>query len=354
MVGFSGRAVRLIRVGSPRFAALYCAGFLAGTTQAGGISVGLLPWWLGYWLLFCVAVEWLNRLADLPADRINQPQRTRMALSFGVRALRPLIVSLWLVVAVWSMALALTMNSTSQRVTAVVVLSINIAIGIGYSIGRFAKRRPKFALLLLSATTVMPLITGIVAGNGTLTGSALVVVAAGAVLLGTSSLAIAGAKDLTDIVGDRLIGYRSPWLKIIESGAGRNALALLAVQLIAAGVIAVAGGSVFALLTIAVVPLELTVVLLANRSRSMADFIAVREFMYVVTLGNVALTGIAIVGTAEYLAMVAACVLAWIVLSRFGHWHRHFSWSVLGRIATLARGVPMNVAATSAAQPVGG
>ncbi|WP_405162997.1 UbiA family prenyltransferase [Nocardia sp. NBC_01499] len=350
MADFARRVGQLLRVGSPRFTALYCTGFLAGTTLADGISVRLLAAWLGYWLLFCVAVEWLNRLVDLPADRVNQPQRTRMALSFGVRTLRPLIVAIWLAVAVWSMALVCTLHSPPRQVTAAVVLSINIAIGIGYSIGRFAKRRPKLALLLLSATTVLPMVTGVVAGADIPTGRELVVLVAGALLLGTSSLAIAGAKDLTDIVGDRLIGYQSPWVKIIGSGPGRNAVALLAVQIIAAIVIAVAGNSAFAVVALAVVPLELAVVVLATRGRSMADFVAIREFMYLVTMSNVALTGIAVVGEVDYLAMVAACLLAWTVLSRYAHWHRQFSWTVLQHISTLARRVPTSVLATSTAR----
>ncbi|MFI1918380.1 UbiA family prenyltransferase [Nocardia sp. NPDC020380] len=348
MAVFARRVVRLARVGSPRFSVLYCAGFLAGTAVAGGLTARMLPWWLGYWLLFCVAVEWLNRLADLPADRVNQPERTRMALTFGVRTLRRLAIALWVAVSAWSIALALTV--TQQRVALAAVLTINIAIGIGYSIGRFAKRRPRFALLLLSATTVLPMVTGAIAGDTAVTGRHLVALVAGVVLLGTSSLAIAGAKDLTDIVGDRLIGYRSPWVQVMSSGAGRNAVALLAIQLAAAGVIAVAADSAWAPVVLGVIPLESAVVLFAHRSRTMADFVAVREFMYLVSLGNVVLTAMAIVGTADYVAVVAGCVLAWVALSRFGHWHRHFSWTVLVRISSLARGVPAGLPAASAAR----
>ncbi len=86
-------------------------------------------------------------------------------------------------------------SDAPSKTALAVVLVANITIGIGYSFGRVTKRYPGATIALLTATLVMPWVTGIAAGNGTLSSEQWRVAVAVAVLLATVSVIIAGAKD---------------------------------------------------------------------------------------------------------------------------------------------------------------
>lgn len=307
--------------------------------MSGGISAVSLSLWIAYWGLFNIGVEWLNRLVDLPADRVNQPERTRMALAFGVRGLRYSAVGTWLIVVGISVAIVLTLNP-ADRLIGAVALTVNMALGVGYSAGRFVKRRPKVSLLMLSVPLAMPWISGLIAGADSLDTKGLYCSVAIIALLGTSSLAITGVKDLTDVVGDRLIGYRSAWLQAATSKPARITALLLAIQLSAAICIIVLSHTPASAAALAVIPLEFSIALLALRCSSIDDFAAVREYMYLVLLCIVTLTGLAATASLHYAAVAIVLFAGWGVLSHYVHWHRLFSARLFVRVIDLSRREP--------------
>ena len=322
----ASRASQFVRTGSPRFSALYIAGFLSGSFFVAHEAPPHLLLWIIYWITFCVSVEWLNRLVDLPADRINQPLRTRWALSFGTRGLRRAAFVAWFSVMLLSTAMvALSPSDAPSKTALAVVLVVNITIGIGYSFGRVTKRYPGATIALLTATLVMPWVTGIAAGNRTLSSEQWRVAVAVAVLLATVSVIIAGAKDLTDRRGDTLIGYRSVWLTAVENGAGRTVLITALVQFtVAAITVTQVGLSVFLACSI-IAAGEVSVILGVRRARTLADAIAVREHVYLVTLASVVSIGIAVNQSLQFALVAGACVIAWILMSLLAHWNKHLS-----------------------------
>lgn len=317
-----------LRAGSLRFSVLYIAGFFGGAAFANSdaLGAGAVAGWIAYWMVFCLAVELLNRVFDIRADRINQPHRTRLALLRGGRSLVAVAWTLWF--AVLAISVVLTLTETPSWPIAV-VLTVNLLVGIGYSYKGIAKRHPVAVLILLTATMYLPFLTGTVMAGG---GSPLVT-AAVCVLLASVSMAIAGAKDITDTVGDHAIAYQSAWLHAVRSGLKNKAVLVCGAQFILITAVALIRIPEFAAAYL-VIPLELSIAwavaaVSSNGNSAAAGRLSrtVREFMYLVTLLSVLVICLALTFDVRSVATAATCLVLWFVLSRHVHWHRDLTFS---------------------------
>lgn len=314
------RPLLLARVTSVRFAAYYLMtlGAGLGAHRLGDPVVLLLA--VGYCLAFCVAVESLNRLTDRVEDEINQPLRTAMCLRVGYPAVQAVCVAAWAVVVVLDVAWVLAV----PRAELAVLLVVNLVVGMGYSAGPRLKGRPLAALLVLTGTLSLPLLTGYLTFPDR---GRLAAVLTSAAVLVLFSLTTAGAKDLTDEAGDAARDYRSLWLLVLRRRRGLLA-ALVGLQVVVV-LLALWPGPLpaWSLLALVVVPLEVAVLVCVARARSAREKAAAREAMHTSTLLAV---GSVLIATQPSLPTVALVVGGWgwwAAASRLLHWNRSLSRS---------------------------
>lgn len=328
----------LPRVTSVRFAAYYAISLAVGLGPGRLDDPALLAGVIGYCLVFCVAVESLNRVSDRTEDEVNQPGRTALCHQVGYGTLRRVGAVAWALVVLLDVAWVLAYPG---QVLAALLL-LNLAVGVGYSTGPRLKGHRATALLVLTGTLSLPLLTGY-ATYPDADRRAPVLVAA--VLVTLVSLTTAGAKDVTDEAGDSLRSYRSLWLETLRRR--RGLLAVLVGLQLALPAAAVAAGRVpaAALLAMLVVPLQAAVLAGVARAATPADKAAAREAMHTSTVVAV---GLVLLGTAPSwptAAAVAAGWAWWVLASRFLHWNRLLSADSAARWAALVRG-------TAPAEPV--
>lgn len=323
----STRGITLARVTSVRFAAYYATLMAAGLDpdRTGPAEVLLFA---GYWLVFCVAVESLNRVADRAEDEINQPRRTELCRQVGYRVL------LWVAICAWALVALLDVAWLVARPswTLGVLLAVDFAVGVGYSAGPRLKAHRVAALLALTGTLSLPLLTGFASRPDRDRLTAVLVAVA---LVTLVSLTTAGAKDVTDEAGDRIRDYRSLWVEVIRRRRGLLA-GLVALQC-AIPVVVVATGTLppSALLALVVVPLEVGVLVCVARAATAADKAAAREAMHTATLVVVGLVLLGVLPSRATAGAVAAGWAWWVLASRFLHWNRLLSRESLARCRAL-------------------
>ena len=319
----------LARVTSVRFTAYYAV------SLAVGLGAGLDPWQIlaviGYCLVFCVAVESLNRISDRTEDEVNQPARTALCHRVGYDVLRRVCAAAWAAVVLLDVAWVLAYPGWVLAV----LLAFNLAVGVGYSVGPRLKGHRATALLVLTGTLSLPLLTGYATYPDDDRRAAVLTAA---VLVTLVSLTTAGAKDVTDEAGDSLRDYRSLWLEALRRR--RGLLATLVGLQLAVPVAVVATGTLgpAALLATLVVPVQAAVLVCVARAVTPADRAAAREAMHTSTLVAV---GLILLGTHPSwptAAAVAAGWAWWALASRFLHWNRLLSADSAARWAALLRG----------------
>ena len=316
-----GEIVRtLLAVGSCRFTLLYWMSCAVGL-----FAVGLgTPFWLlftlGFWLVYCLATELLNRVADRVEDEINRVERTALCARVGFDRLRSATIALYGLAVVWAAAWI----ALAPRLALAALLSAALIISYGYSRGARLKRRRWLGTLALMTPVSLPMLTGWATGT-----AASDVVAHGAPLALVAALsfgALVGIKDLTDVAGDRAIGYSSVWATVAAAGrlvplvvASALAFVLLA-GLVLGGVAPAAFTLLFAL-----APISGAVVVAAARVASVFERATAREAMYQYTALFLALAlacqGLASGSLAALLAS-ALGLSAWVLASRHLHWTR--------------------------------
>ncbi|MYU21288.1 UbiA family prenyltransferase [Streptomyces sp. SID8352] len=313
--GIARSVVLLVRSCSVRFTAYYWVGFTAGLLAGGGSA---LPWVLlgaPMWLALCVGTESVNRIADREADVVNQPERTRLCEEFGWARLTGVAIGSWTCFALFGAALLWT----SPSVVLAVLLVADMAIAICYSVGPALKRHRVLSLATLITPVVMPVLTGwAVEGD---TGVLLSPVLPVAAVLAAFTLGLSGIKDITDVEGDRALGYSSLWMLLARLRRGAAVYLLTAAPHLLVVVFVLTGAlppTALALLPLAVV--SVLVVKAAARARVPADRAAAREVMHQFTFYFLAFALAAAAPRPAVAAVAAAAVAYWLVASRFLHW----------------------------------
>jgi len=317
----AGRWARLratVRVTSPRFTAYYALALLAGTGASTPFGAWLVPFALVYCVAWCLAVEATNRLSDRAEDAVNQPARTAACEEAGWGTLRRVAVGGWALV----VQLDMVWCAVTGSVAVAALLGLGLLVGLGYSVGPRWKARPWPALLALCAPTLLPLLTGLLTRSSTDGARGPVLATAGLVVL--AALTTAGAKDVTDVVGDRLTGYSSVWLRLLARGTVLSTALVTQVVAVAAltisGVVPVTGWLALGWVALQKPALRAVVRAVTPDERRIA-----REGVHTTTVLGLALTVAAFQPTAFVVTAAAAAVAWWLLVSRFGHWNRVLS-----------------------------
>ena len=315
----SGRALTLLRVGSCRFTAYYWSMWCVGTAIAGVSGRAYVAWTaaaFGFWFLYCLSVEILNRVADEDEDRINRAERTALCDTIGYRRLAFLSRAGWTAVT----ALAIVGVAVEPSLPLAIFLALNIVIGIGYSAGPHLKRYPRLSQIVLAAPLCLPLCAGAaIGGDWTVYNGGLALVA----VLAAFVVGLAGIKDITDIAGDRAVGFASVWTRL--AGSPRKATRLSAIvlaPLATTGVLVGVGALPGRMLWLAVAaPVTVAVVLAAVRASSGAEREAAREVMYNYQLLFACAAAVLLVGTMPVLLTVLLALAWWVLGSGRLHWN---------------------------------
>jgi 4-hydroxybenzoate polyprenyltransferase len=331
----------LLQCGSCRFTAFYFLPFYAGLLHQGGKSPAWAVFGAGYWFLHSLGTELANRIADRQEDEINRPDRTALCHRVGFPTLAKVTVACWIIVASLDVALLII----SPSILLAVLLFAAGAFGIGYSFGPHLKRHPVAALLILTFPFSGTFLVGWAARqppDGLEIHDFCYSALPFAILLGSLAASIGGAKDLTDKIGDAVVGYKSAWVRAVRSHSRLLVMVAIASPFVYI-VVAVATGllsprmlvmSVFA-------PLSWYFAAAASRATTNAQLDAVREigYTYCGTFMAVAVSLyqpsaqmlIAVIGTASY----------WILASQWLHWTDGFRMEKLRLVASAGRGGPL-------------
>lgn len=315
------RIVKIARISSVRFCAYYYLGFSIGY---GNLSFEPVIACLGiaYCVWFCVAVELLNRYTDRAEDRINQPERTRVCLEIGYGNICRMSIMCWLCVVTLGIILVCFRPAFS---TAIVII-VTLLIGYSYSAGPEFNRHPVISLIVLTTALSFPPIAGrILAPIEGRQDWRLVILSA--VLLTLASLSLAGIKDITDVAGDRLRGYRSLWLAIIASGkSGYLILTIVAIQVVLiVGVVAVKGMTIAGLICLAIPIIEITLVKSATQNLTQSEREMLRETMHTSTFIIAVICFSCLFPSKHTLIVSLVAASWWVVASKRLHWHKLFS-----------------------------
>jgi 4-hydroxybenzoate polyprenyltransferase len=327
----------LLACASCRFAALYFIPFCAGMALAGHVE----PWYLAagavYWIAHAIAIELTNRLTDRAEDEVNRPERTLLCETVGWSRLARLERALWTGVIGAGLAVA----ALRLDPTLAFALGTGWLAGAGYSRGPRFSRNRVLMLVVLLGTFVGPFFVGWLIGDAPAGGRAWHRIAQAVPLWCCVCLLIgslAGAKDITDRDGDEAVGYRSPFVAMVER---HGALAHLMLVAAPAAAVAVAVGAHLLparmLVLAAFLPISVLVVLAIRGARAAADRLVVREAVYDYWAGYVAVALLAFRPSPFMLGAVLSSWLYWIVTSRHLHWGRALRPADVVRLGKIAR-----------------
>ncbi|SDW54395.1 4-hydroxybenzoate polyprenyltransferase [Amycolatopsis xylanica] len=310
-----GRAVRnLLQIGSIRFTAYYWVTFLLGLGVVGKLSVRAAVLAFPFWALYCLCTELVNRIADRREDEVNRPERTALCLALGWRRVGVLAIVLWSALILADIAWLISEPGTPL----LFMLVYAAVISLSYSWGLRLKQRPILGQLTLTMPLVMPYLTGIaLAGDWRLMAAPGL---PGAAILMVLALGLVGIKDITDVEGDRLIGYRSLWVRLAEANRrwmGWSATA----PLLPLTVLAAVGWMPLRTLTLwLLVPLSWATIAVAARAVGTSVTYAAREVMHCHLALCLAAALAITVFTPLALVCAALGLLFWLAASRFAHW----------------------------------
>lgn len=307
-----------LRCTSVRFTCYYFLAFYAGL----GASAADRPEWLGfgaaYWFVHSTVTELLNRLADRAADEVNRPERTALCAEVGWGRLRALAVGgyglLLLLGLVWLAAVPTPLVAGLLLLAAFLCVNYSYGLRLG---------RSRFGSLVVLAFPFVGCYTGGWALAHPHAGWADLGSDAGPLLLvgGLALASLSGAKDLTDMVGDALKGYRSGWLWLVRGRLPALAAAVAALPFAVLGLL-VAGGALAArhLALLVALPAALLLVSGSRLARGPDEQMAVREFFYHYWIAFLAVLVLCHVPSGLSVAVVAATLAAWRLATARLHW----------------------------------
>ncbi|MEM9454120.1 MAG: UbiA family prenyltransferase [Myxococcota bacterium] len=302
----------VLKVGSVRFTAFYFLAFYTAAAATGHGGVGWVLVGLALWSTMCVAIELTNRYADRTEDAINRPERTRLCHALGYPTLAVLAAAIF---ALHLLAYVLWF-CVSHNLTLLTVQLASWTVAWGYSVGPRFKAHRFGVLVALCGTFVLPLLYGWVM-YGSLRDVPL------ALLFVVAFVAsISGAKDVTDVEGDRRRGYHSVFVALTRLSRSAPLVALLLAPY-GLLVLLVALGSVeprFLALTL-FIPISFLFARLLRSARAGDEAQCVREWVYHFWFVVLCATMALIHGSAGHLLVIVATMVFWVVATRRLHWH---------------------------------
>lgn len=341
----------LMRCSSCRFAAQYWMCFSVAAGAGGGSGTG---WWLAaavpVWIAFCMGTELLNRLADRTEDHVNRPERTALCRRVGWSWLRLLMAVMFVVL----VGVDLVRTTVSREPVPGLLFGFGLLVAVNYSVGLRLKRWRIISLAVLTFPFAGTFVGGLAthaASFGAAGFGAGIVRGHGAVLLVGCLfiVTLAGTKDITDVHGDELAGYRSLFASLVERG--RSGLLQAAVLLPFLACLALVAGGLLPrrfVLLVALAPVSVLIAVCVGRASTVEQRAATREVFHqywMVFFGDLLLLAVPTPLTA---AVVAASEVYWLLTSFTLHWSPGPGRACLAAIAEIFR---QPVAALTAAPP---
>ncbi len=255
-----------------------------------------------------------------------------MCEEFGYDRIRCTVTRIWIAV------IAIDVIGLSYRPDPIVMLSMgtSIVVPIAYSYGMRLKARRYLALLALTCVFTIPFLTGWSAGRALggdqLHGSDIAPVIIMMVLF---IAGLGGIKDITDVIGDERVGYRSLWVALVIARRTTLLIAVAAAPYVAI-IIAVAGGWLPSRFLF-VVPWVLIGVPLALLS-AVSDHgqrLMVRELFYHFWFALSSTTLFLFYPRGVTLACLVAIAMYWTYASQMLHWSDGLKLSTLSTAGRL-------------------
>ena len=292
-----------------------------------------------YWIVQTLAIEVTNRLSDRREDEVNRPERTRLCEHIGWGRLKALQLGLWCaVVAIDIVWLILAGNPELALLLAGVV-----GVGFGYSRGPRLARVRHVGLLVVNLVFGGAFIVGWSVGNplsqpshiwlGQLT-SCLPILGT----VGVFIVTLVGVKDLTDRAGDLRVGYRSPFVDLIER-KNTSIIRCLAGLPFALILVFVLLGLVPARLValMAFAPVSAVITEALRHVRTSAEAMIVREFFYNYWLVFSSSALLLLLPSKALALAIAGAVAYWILTTRLLHWGEQLRVVDLGELMRMSR-----------------
>ncbi len=340
----------LFRCASCRFVVFYYVPYFAGLTVIHHVTFFTVVFGFFFWLVQSLATEVTNRLTDRVEDAVNRPERTALCAAFGWERLRVLEWALW--------GVMLTMSGVwlvvDGNVALALVLVSCIAVGIGYSRGPRLSRSRLFAFFMINMVFGGSFVVGWVAGNpsGTEAWRQLKSFFPLLVVVGLFILVLAGIKDITDEAGDREVGYRSPFLEIVNGQTRAMPWVLALVPSLATALFAATGLLPLRLaLIVLFAPVSLAMVTAAGRAQRTGDQLIVREAFYNYWFLYSSAALLAFAPSWSLLSVIAVSWVLWLGATYFLHWGDGLTSADLRRLRWLLSGAGRLDIRTSLAGP---
>jgi len=316
------KAAAFLRCASCRFATLYFVPFFAGLVLAGRDTLGYAALGALFWIVHSLAIEVTNRLSDRSEDVVNRPERTRLCEYVGWQALKAMQVGLWCaVIAIDAVWLVLAGNPEFAF-----LLALSIGIGIAYSCGPRLARTRHVGLLVLNLVFGGVFIVGWSAGDPFSRPThvwldQIAFFMPVLVVVGIFIATLVGVKDLTDRAGDLRIGYRSPFVDLIERRSvfvirclGACPFALIA----AFASLGLVSGRLVALVGFAPVSAILTEAV--RGAQTSADGLIVREVFYNYWLAFSSIALLLLLPQKTLALAIVGAISYWVLTTRWLHW----------------------------------
>ncbi|HEY2283059.1 MAG TPA: UbiA family prenyltransferase [Solirubrobacteraceae bacterium] len=310
----------LLRCASCRFAALYFVPFFAGLVLTGGDTIlgALLA--AAFSLAFSTSVEVTNRLTDRVEDAVNRPERTALCERVGWQRLQAFEVASWCTVAGLGV-LWLCLNPSPLLAG---LLLAGAVFGVGYSRGPRLARARYAGLVVLNLTFGGVFVLGWAAGTSFRDAPAwhqLASFAPLAVVVGVFVVTLAGIKDITDRHGDLSVGYRSPFVDILDRRRSNWLMALAAAPFALVCLFTLAGLLAPRLLAlVAFAPSSVLVVEAALNANTPHERLVVREIFYRYWFIFSSASLLLFTPRPDLLIAIAGAWLYWIMATRWLHW----------------------------------
>jgi 4-hydroxybenzoate polyprenyltransferase len=338
----------LFRCASCRFVVFYYVPFFAGLIESNHLTAFTITFGFFFWLVQSLATEVTNRLADRVEDEVNRPERTALCAAFGWERLRALEWALWGTMAIMSgIWLAVDGN-----VGLALMLVGCILVGIGYSRGPRLSRSRAFAFLMINVVFGGSYFVGWMAGDptGALAWQQLESFFPLLVVVGLFILVLAGIKDITDEAGDREVGYRSPFVEVVNGRASAIPW-LLALAPSATTALFVLTGLLPLRLAVLLIfaPVSLALMTAAARAQTVSDRLIVREAFYNYWLIYSSTALLAFAPSWEMMAAITGSAALWLGATYFLHWGDGLGRADLRHLLRLSRASQRSVPASLAA-----
>lgn len=315
--------ISFLKCASCRFAALYFLSFYGGLVQAGRASWRYAAFGAGFWLLQSLGIEVSNRLADRTEDAVNRPERTALCRLVGYDRLTVINFFLWVTI----IAIDIVWTYVTANLLLGLLLGLSVLVSLGYSFGpRFARSR-YVALVVLTSPFAGSFLIGWSLSEPVSRSSAdawreLPEVLPFVVFVGLVIVSFVGAKDITDVEGDALIGYRSVFVQLIQ----RNALSiivLLSLAPFATSVLFFAAGLLppRVMGALAFTPTSVALAACFYKARSAEERLAARDAVYHYWLVFTAVALLLFLPKPTMAVAVAGTAAYWVVTSRYLHWY---------------------------------